>query len=182
MQVVTYLTSTLLIAVSVGLVLLAFRYEVRRRRSLHELVNSRELVVLDDSEIERDREVSVPHAGVAAHTADLSSAPPWHGLEGFHCQHTPAEECLHVHSKLALFSPALAGVVVHKGGELRLFGPCVGSVTVRVGGTCFSYGTVTGDALNEGGVLRVYGTIIGEVKTKQGATFIRGDEGSESRR
>ncbi len=162
MDVVTSLTSTLIFVVSIALVIFSFKWDVRRF-SRHRRAQKPELAPPESAVSRRD-------AGVVSVLA--TSVTPTHSLEGFLCQYTPAENDLHIYSRLAIFGPSIHPITVHNGGQLMLFGPCAASITVRSGGMAMVYGLVTGELVNEGGDMHVYGTVIGKIHKNGGSTSI----------
>jgi len=158
MEVVTYLTSALLVAVSIALVVLGFRFDVRLRRQAWRPP--------------RTEPELPPAAGGPAGTHSGPGMAPGPSLDGFTLHYQPVEEDLHVYSRLALFAPVTRPVIVHNGGHFQLFGPCAASLVVRPGGAAVVYDLVTGDAVNEGGELHVHGKVLGAVRRTAGNTVI----------
>lgn len=160
MDVVTYLTSALLVAVSLALVVLGFRFDVRLRRRRHAAGKAASAEGLAPGE-------GMP---IAALPAVVGSGIP--SLDGFGRHYDPVEEDLHVYARLALFGPVTRPVVVHNGGYCLLFGPCVASITVRAGGAAVVCGLVTGDLVNEGGEIHVHGKVLGVLRRQGGHTVV----------
>lgn len=160
MEVVTYLTSTLIVAMAISLVVFGVWFDTtRRRRGLH----------LDEPE-----SAWLPAGDHASHaepmaTAQVTPAAPGDSsLDGFVFQHAPVERDLHVYGRLAVFGAVLQPVTVHSGGQLVLFGPCIAPVRVRRGGRAVLYGVMTGDLTNDGGDIEVFGAITGAIHEHAG--------------
>lgn len=159
MEVVTYLTSTLMVAASIAAVALAFWFRVKRRsRRKWGDHSSESMAMLMESE--------------------LSPTPSWTNdsaspsMEDFFHQYTPAESDLHIYTNLAMFGPTIYPITVHNGGRIVIFGTCANSVVVRPGGVAIIYGTITGNLSNEGGEIDLHGTVIGEILRSKGRTSI----------
>lgn len=164
MEVVTYLTSTLIVATAVSLVIFGFWFDTtRRRRSLRS--DTQAGAARPEADLSLPGEPELPTRAAFTDGTDPS-------LEGFVLQHAPIERDLHVYGRLAVFGAVLRPVTVHAGGVLVLFGPCIASIQVRRGGQAAVYGVVTGDLVNDGGEIDVYGNITGTVHEHAGRTWV----------
>lgn len=180
MDVVTYLSAALLLTASLSVLFLVGRHLVRqqRERAEHDAIREQGLVGASAAQAGiRPGLASGMASGMASSgmphlplTDGLAAEPPPVGE--FLRQFEPIESDLHVYSRLALFGPAAAPIVVHNGGVLLMYGTAASQVTVRKGGTLWLYGTLVGDVLNEGGALQIVGTVVGRVLTRDGQTVV----------
>lgn len=164
MEVVTYLTSTLIVVVGISLVIFGFWFDVQRRRSLQKPVQGADVVLY----------ASASSAEPLIHTKPSIATNQPHSVEGFLKLYEPIESDLHVYTRQAVFGPVVSPITIHNGGQLMLFGTCASSVTVRSGGVAVLYGLVTGDVVNEGGSLLVHGTVMGNIDQIAGCTTVSG--------